>query len=139
MRWAERKNVQDTTLDVRCGGITRGQWALVAECPRRDGDAMTKIANNMEMVITGVIEKRREEVVGEMCARSKYMKTHKTYQECGNEVEWGRRQGGVHVLSSSHNRRWIYVEEVSPMASGRMLLLKCTMFVDPIVEQEVMM
>jgi len=52
---------------------------------------------------------------------------------CDDEYAWVERR------YIRNNRRWIYVEEVSPMASGRMLLLKCTMFVDPIVEQEVMM
>ena len=110
-------------------------------------------------MITGVIEKRGEEVVGVMCARSKDMKTQNTHQANSNSRMW-RRQGGMrralHITRwrwrlcddeyawverryIRNNRRWIYVEEVSPMASGRMLLLKCTMFVDPIVEQEVMM
>ena len=46
-------------------------------------------------MITGVIENRREEVVWEMCARSKDMKTQNTHQA-------PRRQGECGVRSTSH-------------------------------------
>ena len=54
------------------------------------------------MVITGVIEKRGEGVVGEMCARAKCMKrTH--FERVANEVESGETGNlGWGVRSTSH-------------------------------------